>query len=244
MFTAQALLVRPVAAPKNLARNDERIPRPPFLFQNITHHDLGSTLGVGLSVIEKIGTAVVRDGHQLLGRFIANLLRKRDPRAKRKLAQLQSRFPEVSIFHTINGRRSFPSRSNLAAPEARSPAAWKPPFFLSADKVASNAEVANTIPRNRAVVQLGRTLEWGSRGRGFKSRRPEILLCPGTQTFSLCATGVLLQLTPHNLQRTACPLRAQARRPVFRHAPKLRFFSARGSVRTSCSAQELSDCRT
>src|SRR5205823_13839637 len=24
-------------------------------------------------------------------------------------------------------------------------------------------------------------------GRGFKSRRPEILLCPGTQTFSLCA---------------------------------------------------------
>src|SRR5437868_5318870 len=187
MFTAQALLVRPVAAPKNLARNDERIARPPFLFQNITHHDLGSTLGVGLSVIEKIGTAVVRDGHQLLGRFIANLLRKRDPRAKRKLAQLQSRFPEVSIFHTINGRRSFPSRSNLAAPEARSPAAWKPPFFLSADKVASNAEVANTIPRNRAVVQLGRTLEWGSRGRGFKSRRPEVLLCPGTQTFSLCA---------------------------------------------------------
>ena len=68
----------------------------------------------------------------------------------------------------------LPSRSNLAAPEARSPAAWKPPFFLSADKVASNAEVANTIPRNRAVVQLGRTLEWGSRGRGFKSRRPEV----------------------------------------------------------------------
>ena len=26
---------------------------------------------------------------------------------------------------------------------------------------------------NRAVVQLGRTLEWGSRGRGFESRRPE-----------------------------------------------------------------------
>ena len=26
----------------------------------------------------------------------------------------------------------------------------------------------------RAVVELGRTLEWGSRGRGFKSRRPEV----------------------------------------------------------------------
>jgi hypothetical protein len=28
----------------------------------------------------------------------------------------------------------------------------------------------------RAVVQLGRTLEWGSRGRGFESRRPERFL--------------------------------------------------------------------
>src|SRR5262249_364613 len=28
---------------------------------------------------------------------------------------------------------------------------------------------------NRAVVQLGRTLEWGSRGRGFESRRPDFL---------------------------------------------------------------------
>ena len=27
--------------------------------------------------------------------------------------------------------------------------------------------------RKRAVVQLGRTLEWGSRGRGFKSRQPD-----------------------------------------------------------------------
>src|SRR5438094_5692975 len=26
----------------------------------------------------------------------------------------------------------------------------------------------------RAVVQLGRTLEWGSRGRGFESRRPDV----------------------------------------------------------------------
>ncbi len=27
---------------------------------------------------------------------------------------------------------------------------------------------------NRAVAQLGSALEWGSRGRGFESRRPEI----------------------------------------------------------------------
>jgi hypothetical protein len=34
--------------------------------------------------------------------------------------------------------------------------------------------------RNRAVAQLGSALEWGSRGRGFESRRPDI--CLPTQT--------------------------------------------------------------
>ena len=29
----------------------------------------------------------------------------------------------------------------------------------------------------RAVAQLGSALEWGSRGRGFKSRRPDFSLC-------------------------------------------------------------------
>ena len=29
------------------------------------------------------------------------------------------------------------------------------------------------LPLNRAVAQLGRALEWGSRGPGFKSRRPD-----------------------------------------------------------------------
>src|SRR5207237_10174411 len=101
MFTAQALLVRPVAAPKNLSRNDKSITRPSFLFQNITHHDLGSTLGVGLRVIEKIGTAVVRDCHQFRSRSIANLLRKGDPRAKREPAQLPSPLPKVTIFHSL-----------------------------------------------------------------------------------------------------------------------------------------------
>src|SRR4029453_4879341 len=31
---------------------------------------------------------------------------------------------------------------------------------------------------NRAVVQLGRTLEWGSRGRGFESRQPDKIFSP------------------------------------------------------------------
>ncbi len=33
--------------------------------------------------------------------------------------------------------------------------------------------VVNTSRAERAVAQLGSALEWGSGGRGFKSRRPD-----------------------------------------------------------------------
>ena len=32
---------------------------------------------------------------------------------------------------------------------------------------------SDCYPLKRAVAQLGRALEWGSRGRGFESRRPD-----------------------------------------------------------------------
>ena len=35
----------------------------------------------------------------------------------------------------------------------------------------------NSSHSDRAVAQLGSALEWGSRGRGFKSRRPDFSLC-------------------------------------------------------------------
>src|SRR5437764_14296452 len=65
---------------------------------------------------------------------------------------------------------------------------------------------------------------------GSNPAGPKFCFAP-EHKLSVCApTGVLLRLTPHNLQRTACPLRAQARRPVLLHAPKLPFLSARGSL--------------
>ena len=45
------------------------------------------------------------------------------------------------------------------------------------------------MQRNRAVVQLGRTLEWGSRGRGFESRRPDITNSSRCFTFTFCAAA-------------------------------------------------------
>ena len=46
---------------------------------------------------------------------------------------------------------------------------------LSHKRRLSKGFSARILPAllRRAVVQLGRTLEWGSRGRGFESRRPD-----------------------------------------------------------------------
>src|SRR5713226_9362619 len=43
--------------------------------------------------------------------------------------------------------------------------------------LANSPPLVNSPAAERAVVQLGRTLEWGSRGRGFKSRRPDVIFC-------------------------------------------------------------------
>gem|GEM_PF-687052 len=40
--------------------------------------------------------------------------------------------------------------------------------------LAKLAELVNSSHSDRAVAQLGSALEWGSRGRGFKSRRPDL----------------------------------------------------------------------
>src|SRR5207249_10224548 len=72
---------------------------------------------------------------------------------------------------------------------------------------------------------------------GSNPAGPKFCFAP-EHKLSLCApSDVLLRLTPHNLHPTASPLGAQAGRPVSRPAPKLRFFSPRGSFRTSRSAQ-------
>ncbi len=39
--------------------------------------------------------------------------------------------------------------------------------------MANSWQLVNSSRAERAVAQLGSALEWGSRGRGFKSRRPD-----------------------------------------------------------------------
>src|SRR5437763_14493424 len=64
---------------------------------------------------------------------------------------------------------------------------------------------------------------------GSNPAGPKFCFAP-EHKLSVSAPGeVLLQLTPHNLQRTACPLAAQAGSPHGRPAPHLLFFDSAGS---------------
>jgi hypothetical protein len=46
-------------------------------------------------------------------------------------------------------------------------------FMASDGKVCLLSGSGKQYSLQRAVAQLGSALEWGSRGRGFKSRRPD-----------------------------------------------------------------------
>ncbi len=49
----------------------------------------------------------------------------------------------------------------------------KQAFLGNSETSLAIATAAVNSGRSRAVAQLGSALEWGSRGRGFESRRPE-----------------------------------------------------------------------
>ena len=55
--------------------------------------------------------------------------------------------------------------------------------------LAISLRLVNSAPLNRAVAQLGSALEWGSRGRGFESRRPEKMVL-GSARVSRVGDGV------------------------------------------------------
>src|SRR6266481_10219546 len=50
-------------------------------------------------------------------------------------------------------------------------------FMASDGKVCLRPRSGKQYSLQRAVAQLGSALEWGSRGPGFKSRRPDFALC-------------------------------------------------------------------
>src|SRR5437764_707790 len=116
--------------------------------------------------------------------------------------------------------------------------------FLDSDRSREKRALFQDGPRPRRTCQV----EFVERS----PRRQVVGSNPAGPKFCFASEHRLLSVRPtelysaerRNLQRTACPLEAQTWRPLFRHALALRFFFARGSVRTSCSALELSACRT
>ena len=72
--------------------------------------------------------------------------------------------------------------------------------------MANFPDLVNSSRPNRAVVQLGRTLEWGSRGRGFKSRQPEYIYAFDSESVSF-----KMETRRGNKGNGDCPNTAQKR---------------------------------
>ncbi len=73
----------------------------------------------------------------------------------------------------------------------------------------------------RAVVQLGRTLEWGSRGREFESRRPDHASLQGCHFARTAPTaGLLLELASHRSRRTTATHHSGAAKHCTPHSRK------------------------
>ena len=75
------------------------------------------------------------------------------------VAECRPNTPKRDSQLTSQGIRSRPVFSQLIFHKRRLPKGFAAPILPALLR--------------RAVVQLGRTLEWGSRGRGFESRRPD-----------------------------------------------------------------------
>jgi hypothetical protein len=82
MLAAEPFLIRELAAPKNLARDQESLVRPAHLVKNVTHDRFGAPRSVGLGIIEKIHALVVGGSHQVARDVVADLLAERDPRSE------------------------------------------------------------------------------------------------------------------------------------------------------------------
>src|SRR6266581_8424106 len=69
-------------------------------------------------------------------------------------------------------------------------------FMASGGKVCLRPGSGKQYSLQRAVAQLGSALEWGSRGRGFKSRRPDKFLSHGLTRMKHRLCVVKIQIYP------------------------------------------------
>jgi hypothetical protein len=66
------------------------------------------------------------------------------------------------------------SRMSLIGPIHGSLSALPGRFFTFPFAKTCDLGIFPVLRKTRAVAQLGSALEWGSRGRGFESRRPDV----------------------------------------------------------------------
>jgi hypothetical protein len=79
VLAREALGIGSVAAPEDLARDDEAFVRPAHFLEDVAHDDFRSAGRVGLGIVEEIDAVIIRLLHEIGGDVVADLLSERDP---------------------------------------------------------------------------------------------------------------------------------------------------------------------
>ena len=127
-------------APIQLGRNEVAAAAPAEFFECRTHDLFRFARCIGLRVVKEIDAGIVCHRHHFDRGIDPGLIVKRYPRAERQLADLDSRFTQMAIFHecscieaTCSNSRSFevslivacmPVEITNASPAARNCCAW------------------------------------------------------------------------------------------------------------------------
>src|SRR6267154_2519345 len=89
------------------------------------------------------------------------------------------------------------AQSRIATATGQTHTRFRMIAFMALDgKVCLRPRSGKQYSLQRAVAQLGSALEWGSRGRGFKSRRPEKFLSHGLTRMKHRLCVVKIQIYP------------------------------------------------
>src|SRR5690625_4915630 len=90
VLAGQALVVRAVAAPEDLGRDDQVLAFPAGPLYHVAHHHFSLARGVTFGVVEEVHAGIPGRAHAFVSDVLADLRTARDPRAERQLGYLQT----------------------------------------------------------------------------------------------------------------------------------------------------------
>ncbi len=89
-------------APIKFGRDQITAPTPLQLLERRAHHTFRFAARVHFRIVEEVHACIVRRRHDLCRGFDIRLVVERNPRTQRQLADFDTRFSQMTIFHVVS----------------------------------------------------------------------------------------------------------------------------------------------